>query len=80
MGTIFLIYKTDSWHSYNSRELIGVATTQKQVITLCKNQAKKEGEKLNEDDLFNLNSIKQTQGYDGGGEFYYESVIKNQLL
>lgn len=80
MNDIFIIYKTDNWHSYNSRDLIGVVTTQNKVIELCKKQAKKEGYKLSEDDLFNLNNIKQTQGYAGEGEFHYEPVTKNKLL
>lgn len=29
MSNIILIYKTNSWHEYSSRELIAVATTEK---------------------------------------------------
>ena len=30
MKTVILIYQTDAWHSFSSRELIGIATTEKQ--------------------------------------------------
>lgn len=76
----FLLYKTDSRHSYASRDLIGVATSKEKVIALCKQQAKKEGEKFDSDQLFNLNNISQTQGYSGHGEFHFEEVKTNILL
>lgn len=77
---IYLIYKTDVWHSYASRDLIGVATSKNNAITICKQQAKKEGGKINSDELFNLNNILQTQGYTEEGEFFIEEVEKNTLL
>ncbi len=69
MKTIFIIYKTDSHHSYASRDTIGLAETKERAISICKEQAKKEGERLSKDQLFNLNNISQTQGYSGEGEF-----------
>ena len=77
---IFLVYKTDAWHSYASRDLLAVVTSKEKAIRICKKQAKKEGEKIDEDQLFNLNTLSQTQGYSGEGEFDYESVEKNVLL
>jgi hypothetical protein len=62
---LFIVYKTDTWHSYNSRDIIGVATTLSNVYKICKAQAKKEGVKLDREQLFNLSNIKQTQGYSG---------------
>jgi hypothetical protein len=80
MRKIFLVYKTDNWHSYNSRDIIGVASTELKAIVLCKQQARKEGYKIKDDQLFNLNNIKQTQGYEGEGEFVIEAVEKNVLI
>lgn len=80
MKKIYIAYKTDAWHSYHSRDIIGVCTTFKNAVSICKKQAKKEGEKISNDELFNLNNIKQTQGYDGDGEFQIEEVEKNALL
>lgn len=77
---MFLVYKTDNWHSYSSRDLIGVCTRMNTAISICKKQAKKEGNKISSNELFNLNNIKQTQGYDGEGEFQFEEVQKNILL
>jgi len=50
------------------------------AISICKKQAKKEGNKISSNELFNLNNIKQTQGYDGEGEFQFQEVQKNILL
>ncbi len=80
MAKVFLVYKTDNLHSYNSRDIIGVATREAKAIVICKLQARKEGWKLTEDQLFNLNNSKQTQGYSGEGEFQIEQVEKNVLL
>ena len=80
MKTIYIVYKTDSWHSYASRDIIGVATDFNIAIDICKQQAKKEHAKIKEDQLWNLQNIKQTQGYSGEGEFQIESVETNILL
>lgn len=80
MTEIYLVYKTHSHHSYASRDIIGIATTQARAITICKLQAEKEGDKINREQLFNLQTIKQTQGYKGAGEFQYESVNVDVLL
>jgi hypothetical protein len=77
---IILIYKTDNWHSYGSRDLIGVASSMRSTLRIIKLHAKKEFQKLSEDDLFNLQNIKQTQGYEGDGEFDYEIVETNKML
>jgi hypothetical protein len=80
MNEIFLVYKTDAWHSYASRDIIGIATSKDMAIALCKQQAKKEHEKFTSGDLFNLTNILQTQGYNGEGEFQFEMVELNKLL
>lgn len=80
MKEVFIVYKTDSNHSYASRDTIGVATTKKKAISLCKAKAQKEGEGLDEDQLFNLENISQTQGYSGSGEFHFESLPTNTII
>lgn len=77
---MFLVYKTDNWHSYRSRDLIGVCTSFNIAFKICLQQAKKEGEKISEDDIYNLRNIKQTQDYTGEGEFVIEEIDKNILL
>jgi hypothetical protein len=80
METIYVVYKTDTWHSYASRDIIGIATSEIIAIDLCKQQAKKESCKLSKDQLWNLGHIKQTQGYAGEGEFQFEVVATNKLI
>lgn len=77
---MYLVYKTDCHHSYASQDIIGVCTTKQKCISICKKQARKEGEIIDEDQLFNLNNISQTQNYSGEGEFQFESFRVNVLL
>lgn len=78
--SIYIVYKTNAWHSYDSRNIIGVATTPENAIKICKLQAKKEGCRIHKEELFNLNNTKQTQGYKGEGEFQYEEMETDTLL
>ncbi|NMA74305.1 MAG: hypothetical protein GX963_09140 [Bacteroidales bacterium] len=77
---MFLVYKTDAWHSYASRDLIGVGNTILSAIALCIQQSKKEGKKISSEQLWNLENLKQTQGYDWEEEFDIEEVQTNTLL
>ena len=77
---MYLVYKTDCHHSYASRDLIAACTRKDLIIPIIKKQAKKEGQKLTSDDLFNLRNISQTQGYEGEGEFHFEEIETNKLL
>lgn len=78
--TVYLVYKTDVHHSYASRDLIALATSKNMAIKLCREQVKKENCKISEHDLFNLNNIMQTQGYEGEGELQFEGVAVGKLL
>jgi hypothetical protein len=80
MDEVILVYKTDDHYSYNSRNVIGVASTAEKAIEICSEQAKKEGFKLNDEQLQNLRNIKQTQWYVGKGEFQFEAVKLDRLL
>lgn len=77
---MYLVYKTDNLHSYASRDIIGIATCSTIAISLCLMQAKKEGCEIKGDQLHNLINLKQTQGYMGDGEFFFEEVEEGALL
>jgi hypothetical protein len=77
---IYLVYKTDSFHNYASRDIIGVADHEAHAIHICQLQAKRDSEEISEEQLFNLRNIKQTQGYSGEGEFQFEGIQENTLL
>lgn len=80
MESVFLVYKTDVHHSYASRDIIGIATTEGQAVIICQQQARKEGENISKQELWNLTNLKQTQGYTGDGEFQFEEVTTDVLL
>lgn len=80
MKNVFVVYKTDAHHSYASRDIIGIATLDSYAIMICQQQAKKEGNKIEGHQLWNLQHLKQTQGYEGEGEFQFESVAVDRLL
>lgn len=80
MNEVYLIYKTDARHSYDSRDIIGIASTPMKAIMICGLQASKEGFSINDDQMHNLKTLKQTQGYHGQGEFQFESVEIDSLL
>jgi hypothetical protein len=77
---MYLVYKTDTWHSYDSRDIIGVCTSLESVYDIVNQQAEKEGESLSEAERFNLVNLKQTQGYSGEGEFQFEEFEEDVLL
>lgn len=80
MEEMFLVYKTDSHHSYASRDIIGVCVDLGRAIAVCIYKATKEGEKITKAQLVHLRQKKQTQGYFGDGEFVIEAVRTNILL
>jgi hypothetical protein len=77
---IYIVYKTDSWHSYASRDMIGVTDCKVPAIHICQLQANKESDEISEEQLQYLSNLKQTQGYSGEGEFDFEEVELNKLL
>lgn len=80
MNKIIIVYETDNWHSRASMNVIAVCTNKKKAISLIKKYAKEQGEKISSDDLYLLNTINQTQGFSGSGEFHMEEHEKNVLL
>ncbi len=79
MKSIFIVYKTDNAHSLKSRDVLGVGTTRAQAYKLIKAQMKKENQKLEFEQEFNLNHSNQTQDYKGAGEFDIEEMETNKL-
>ncbi|MGN6440204.1 MAG: hypothetical protein ACTHMM_27000 [Agriterribacter sp.] len=77
---MYIVYKTDVHHTYKSRDMIAICTSKKYLMRAIKKQVEKEDSKLDPDQLYNLEHIQQTQGYDGPGEFVYEKVSANTLL
>ena len=77
---IYIVYKTDAWHSYASRDMIGVADCKVHAIHICQLQAKKESDEISEEELQNLSNLKQTQGYSGEGEFDFEEIEQLNTL
>lgn len=76
---VYLVYKTDVWHTYGSMELIAVCTSQENVIKIVKQAAQLKGKKINQEQLELLSRIKQTQGYSGDTEFVVEEYFTDTL-
>lgn len=79
---IFLLYQTDEHHSHNSKVLIGIASSLSNACTLAHAAAQDEDIDLASDEhQWNLlHSIKQTQGYQGHGEFLIEEHTLDTLI
>ena len=83
---LYLIFTTDVWHTNESKDLIGIATTKLKVVSLINKHARsKSNPILTAEEKEFLNLVNQTQGYkdyDGDNEFEYliETVAKNELF
>ena len=75
---MYILYQTDAWLSYSSRDLNGVCTTKEKALILARRQAKRSGKKLTEDEMANLTDIMQTQGREIN--YSIEKVPVNTLL
>ena len=64
MKKIFIVYETDAWLMHNSKKLLGIFTTQNKAIKGIKIflSLNHTYAILSLGDLYNLNSIHQTQG------------------
>jgi len=81
MKSVYMLYKTDCWHTHASRELIGVCTTHFDIVKVIRERVAFEGEKPLPSNLWDqIFTIKQTQNYEGDGEFLYEEIELNKLL
>ena len=77
---MYLVFKTDNWHTHASKDLIGICSGKEVVEEVVAECAKKENGKVSDDDWFNLFNINQTQGYEGEGEFVVEEVETDTYL
>lgn len=77
---MYLLYKTDAQHSYDSRDIIAAATSPINAILLAKQHANAEGEPITTEQLWNLQSFNQTQGYEGEGEYQFEHVQEDVII
>ena len=75
-----LLYKTDVWHTHQSRELKAVAKSFEGAVDAAVAVANKQGIPLSEYDVDLLYRIKQTQNYEGEGEFLIESAEDSGVL
>lgn len=75
----YIVFTCDIWHTHTSKNIIAVCSNFKIAIRLIKQHAKKEGVKITKDDIYNLENIKQTQNYEGMGEFIIEEMEQNKL-
>lgn len=82
---ITLVFQTDEWHSHSSKVLIAACTSKKRAISTIKKFVKEEYKgKLDEDDVYNLNHINQTQSSSDNingfeGEFVIEEITLNEI-
>lgn len=77
----YLVFQADKWHTKTSKELLALATSKVKAINLIKNYAKIHYKmKISEDDIYLLETINQTQNFEGEGEFIIEEVEQNILL
>lgn len=78
---VIQVYKCDVWHTWDSMDLIGIATDLGTAIDMCQQAAKHHGfPKLNDYDMEQLQDIGQTQSYKGEGEFFLQVVTLNKPI
>jgi hypothetical protein len=79
--TVILVYRTDVWHTYKSRDLIGVCTDRDETLKVVEQAVEQDGlPPLSEEQIDLLNRLGQTQGYHGRGEFQTEQYELNTIL
>ena len=79
MKKLYIVYETDAWLSFASRDLIGVCTTFANCMKVIrKNIREWKQDRLSDEDKWNLENIRQTQGRER--KFFIEEVEKNTLL
>jgi hypothetical protein len=81
MQNVILVYRTDVWHSYESRDLIGVCTNRAEVLEVVEQAVEQDGlPPLSGEQIDLFNRLGQTQDYHGEGEFHTEQYELNTLL
>ena len=80
---IYNIYTVNQYHEHDTRELIGVSTYHEDLgpkVLIQEYISKNNYDHLSQDDIYNLETIKQTQNYTEGFEFLIEQVETDKLL
>ena len=77
--SVWIGYKTDFQHSYASRDMICVCSNQATMIEHIMIHALKTGAPINDEQLWNLENISQTQGYPEC-EYDTEEITLNELI
>jgi hypothetical protein len=82
MERVFMVYKTDNQHSFASRDVIAIASGLTHAIFLVIEKSEKEDFTIKQgsDQYYNLCNLKQTQGYEGEGEFQIEPIETDILI
>lgn len=79
MSRIFVVYSTDAWNRYDSRDMIGLCTTFDNCIKVIRADIRmNKREKLSDFDKDMLESHRQTQGRNENYEIL--DLEKNVLL
>lgn len=74
---VFVIYKTDDWHSTKSREIAMVAKNKKKAIKALKGLA---NHPMTEEQAEQLEKMNQSQCNDVGYEWEFEEVPLSEVL
>lgn len=69
---LFILYRTDEWHSYSSRETIGVFSSERRMRKALKDN------KANEEQIEATLQYRQSQLSNKGFEFELEEIALNQ--
>jgi len=78
--TVYALYHTDNWHTPESRELKGLFTDYKKMVAAVSTIANSDDVSLSDHDKYLLETIQQTQGYEGIGEFLYDKIETNTII
>lgn len=79
---MYLIFTTDHHHAHASKQLIGLATSKRYVVSIINEYCdQQEQKKLTEQDTMQLEHYSQTQSQEGRSvEFVVEELEVNTLL
>ena len=59
---VIILFSCDAWHTYSSMSILGLFTSKGKAIAYAKRDAKASEEgAIDDDDIYNLNHINQTQ-------------------
>lgn len=79
MRKIYIVYSTDAWLSFRSRDVIGICNSIKNCVKVVQSCIKRRSySSLSKDDKWNLENILQTQGRENN--FHIEEVQINELI